>query len=104
MTKTQAALVAAMKAALDSGEWELYGRANSIRFKETVPTPEALHGTGFGRWPHPEYDRLIFITIVTGKPWSIILRVCRAPWIDCIDRTITFKRAFAVLADPVAEF
>lgn len=103
MTKTQAALVAAMKAAIAEGTWAVVN-GQTIRFTETVDTPEIHRGTGFGRWPHPTYDRHVFLTVVPRKPWAIIFRETPAPWVGARDSTITFKRAFEILEDPAGVF
>lgn len=59
--------------------------AMTARFTETVPTPEANRGSGFGRWHHPTYERHLFVTYVAGK---FILGEAPAPWVGRRDRDV----------------
>jgi hypothetical protein len=73
----------------------------TIRFTETVPTPDYHRGTGFGRWDQDTYDRQVFLTLVAGK---FILGVATAPWMGRSDSDIPLWLAEAILEDPALGF
>jgi len=108
-TMTQRRLKEAIQTALDSGIWVRVPEAHGyvIRYTERdLPTPDwarnpGIHGR-FALWAGETYDRHVFISIIGGKSWSLILSVSRAPWARGSDSRITMKRAFDVLADPKA--
>jgi len=73
----------------------------TLRFTETVPTPDYHRGDGFGRWPGETYDRHVFVTMVAGK---VILGVAVAPWMGRNDQEIPLWLTEAILADPSLAF
>lgn len=97
MTKTQAKMLDAMRAAIASGEWVAVS-GQTIRYTETLETPEGIPDRW---WPGATYDRYVFVTLTLG---GMILGVARAPWVERTDQSVTYKRAFAVLADPASVF
>lgn len=110
MTPTQKRLHDAIMAALADGTvWQRVPEASgfTIRYDERdLATPDwaqkpGIYGGG-APYPFPTYNRMVFLTIVPGEKWYLSLRVARAPWVGCHDQTVTFKRAFEVLADPAA--
>ncbi len=103
MTRTQQRLADAIRAAVADGPWEAFD-GRTIRFSETLETRPFDYGTGPGQWGQPTYQRHLFLTVVTGSPWSIILRVDHGPLSTARDTTITFTRAFEVIADPERGF
>jgi hypothetical protein len=73
----------------------------TLRFTETVPTPDYHRGEGFGRWDQDTYDRHVFLTLVAGK---FILGVATAPWMGRSDSDIPLWLAEAILEDPALGF
>jgi hypothetical protein len=73
----------------------------TLRFTETVLTPDYHRGDGFGRWPEETYDRHVFMTLVAGK---VILGVATAPWMGRNDREVPLWLAEAILEDPALGF
>lgn len=96
-TPTQQRLVARMKEVIAEGTWEVVDGGTSRYAQRNIPTPSNIPRRS---WPDTTYDRLVFLSVSTGKPWSIFLRVDRAPWVESQDMKITFKRAFEILEDP----
>jgi len=96
--------VEAMRKALDSGAWELVRNdyATTIRWDQVVQTPESIREKGI--WTDPTYNRHVFVSVVTGHPWSLTLGTSRAPWVCRTDSTLTFRRAFEILARPEQVF
>jgi len=112
-TPTQQRLLDAIRDALaDDGQWvRLRGSIDGLTIRYTerdLTTPELAMKRGiYGgppQWPNPTYDRHIFLTVIPGQKWSILLTLARAPWVGNRDQGITFKRAFEVLADPAGVF
>jgi hypothetical protein len=110
ITPRRQALIDAMRAALDSGEWErIEGRPGfSIRWDRWEPFPYHLADANgqIGSWsPLPEdngrYEQNVFVTLATADS-NPFLRVNRAPWIRSEDSGLTLTRAMAVLADPAS--
>lgn len=103
LTKKQAELVAAMRAAVESGEWERIADPIGvgslvIRWRQERATPTYLPAC---YWGSPTYSRLVFLTFMPGRPATVILGVSPAPWVGRQDSVISLKRAFEVLANPV---
>lgn len=103
LTKKQAELVAAMRAAVESGEWERIADPIGvgslvIRWKQERATPTDLPAR---YWGSPTYSRLVFLTFMPGRRATVILGVSPAPWVGRRDSVISLKRAFEVLANPV---
>lgn len=86
-------------AADETSGWTALGSLTgaTLRWTETVPTPEYHRGDGFGRWPEETYDRHVFITLVAGK---FILGAATAPWMGRSDSDIPLWLAEAILEDP----
>lgn len=82
----------------DSG-WTALGSlvGATLRWTETVPTPDYHRGTGFGRWEDETYERHVFLTLVAGK---FILGAAPAPWVGRNDSDIPLWLAEAILEDP----
>lgn len=97
MTRTQRKLIEVMREAIASGEWTKVG-GNTIRYTETCDTPESIPAAWYS---HPTYRRYVFLTFTHGGP---ILGVDPCPWVEARNESVTYKRAFAVLADPSAVF
>jgi len=110
ITPRRQALIDAMRAALNSGEWErIDGRPGlCIRWDRWTPFPYHLADANgqLGSWsPLPEddgqYKQNVFINLATAAS-NPSLRVNRAPWVRSEDTDLTLTRAFAVLADPAS--
>jgi len=110
LTKTQERILATMRELVDQGSWAKvptpYGF--TIRYTITRQTPEAVlcsqeeHARNpFGRWPEPEYQAMVFVTLTLG---GVVMRVAPAPWVGARDTEIPFWLAEAVLADPELAF
>ncbi|MGY1968994.1 hypothetical protein ACW9HH_32570 [Nocardia gipuzkoensis] len=99
LTVKQTQLVDAMNHGLDTKRWEIVPGHPFfvIRYTETVPTPDVFRHRS---WPEPEYQRHVFINIVTGRPWSITLRRAAAPWVAATDSKITLSRACEIVTNP----
>jgi hypothetical protein len=85
-----------------SGKWVIVD-GSTIRYSETVQTPEFNLGNGFGRWPDPTHSRHQFLTFISPSEHyrgAILYRIDRAPWVTCRDEKVTYKRAFEILANP----
>ncbi|WP_040829788.1 hypothetical protein [Nocardia jiangxiensis] len=102
LTAKQRELIGAINVELEAGHWEPIPAPGytTIRWMRDVPTPESFRGEGFGRWPDETYFQVVFLSIVTGKPWSLHLGVVSAPWVGRRDSTITMTRAMEILRDP----
>lgn len=103
LTKKQAELVAAMRAAVESGEWERIADPIGvgslvIRWRQERATPTDLPAC---YWGLPTYSRLVFLTFMPGRRATVILGASPAPWVGRRDSVISLKRAFEVLANPV---
>jgi hypothetical protein len=103
LTPTRQRLKDAIREALASGAWErISDSVFTIRYSERgLITPEDIRSH---TWRGDTYNRNVFLSIVTGRSWSLILTVAPAPWVGARDQKVTFKRALAVLADPGAVF
>ena len=63
--------------------------------------PDLHGGKPYANW-EPTYTQHVFINLTHPASMPII-RVVRAPWVECRDSEATLTRALAVLADPEAE-
>jgi hypothetical protein len=110
VNRYQEALQAALTAAVESGEWKrLPGTVGTtVRHSTAHRTPEwALRPGRFGAgaaWPSEEYERHVFVTVVTGLRWAVILGTSAAPWSRRLDRRVSMRRAVEILADPASAF
>jgi hypothetical protein len=100
LTRTQQTLLDEMRAALEQGTWQAvpnnYGF--TIRYTETQSTPEGIPERW---WPGETYDRHQFLTL---HHRGVIYRDAPAPWVGARDRDIPYKKAFAILRDPAAQW
>jgi hypothetical protein len=100
LTKTQQSLLTEMRAGVEQGTWqrvpESYGF--TIRYTENRRTPEGIPERW---WPDETYDRRQFLTL---HQRGVIYRNAPAPWVGAHDSRITYKRAFAILRDPGAQW
>ncbi len=119
MTRTQEQFIKAIRRAIDDehGQWEISNGSLrgvgtirgpivrvSLRHSEhNVTTPETVRELKI--WDEPTFSRHVFITVLPfSTGWTIILGVAHAPWGERRDSTITFKRAFEILANPASVF
>lgn len=99
LTKTQQALLEEMKAALRDGVWESVPAPHglfTIRYTETLPTPARIPERW---WGAETYTRHHFLTL---GPRGVVHGDARSPWVERVDRHVTYKRAFEILRDPPA--
>jgi len=73
----------------------------TIRWGRDQDFPDYMRHGAYANWD-PTYRQLVFLTLVSAKA-APIMRVCRAPWVNCQDTEPSLERALAVLADPAAE-
>lgn len=99
------ALAEAVTVAPGRGWQVVEGRpGRTVRWDRELPFPDHMR-----RWPGlrgnrpyadwgPTYVQHVFITdLGFGAP---LLRVCRAPWVEVQDLSVSLARALEILADP----
>lgn len=111
-TRSRKVLVAMAQKAATEGEWTAIA-GNTIRWMRTMPTPDWAkkeRPTSVGKlpalWDEDTFNQLVFLTFIgmDGEKPSIIKRVCRAPWIECQDSTVSQRQAMEIIETPEGEF
>lgn len=84
------------------------GAGYTVRWGEICPTPEYVRRPYLGTrslWDQDTYSRLVFVTLVGSVTnFSVLVRVCSAPWVGAQDTSATLTRALQVLEDPGCVF
>jgi hypothetical protein len=115
LTTKQRQILDAMNAGIDSGQWTMIATAPyiTLRYMESdLVTPDYARnpfqssvGTVPAQWPFDSYSRCVFVNLITGKPWSLLLGVSPCPWVGTRDgQKITMAKALEILADPASVF
>lgn len=100
LTATQRRLVEAMQAALAGGGWHVVHDPYGVTIRWDSEEKTVAHPERYG-WDGP-YRSYVFLTLVGGRGGAVVLGVAAAPWTGRRDRTIPYRQAFEMLADPAA--
>lgn len=109
ISKKRQQLIDDLRAAAAIGDqWKaVAGHGLTVRYTETLPTPERMrtwpsqHSPNLHPYDTETYDRHVFLTLVHTQARPL-LRIARAPWVGATDTEISLARALEVLADPAS--
>lgn len=78
-------------------------KPNTLRRISTHATPERIPANW---WPFPEYKAVEFLSFVVAdrsRAPKVIHGVSRTPWLGRVDRSISYRKATELMAQPIGQ-